>query len=159
MTLNESRKFFTKIFSSKFSHTRQGWITYGTTSQKFYHEIFILEQNSRNHESFLPRKFFAMKVWSYMVHTYHSRQRCYNHHITNFLIVMVMFTLILSSRVVTMFMCLSMFFFLYRSSGNELMADMRRVVLSLNMLLSSLAKLFSVSNSLYTIMCIAIHSP
>ena len=23
-----------------------------TTSQKFYHEILILEQNSRNHESF-----------------------------------------------------------------------------------------------------------
>ena len=28
-----------------------------TTSLKFYHELFILEQNSKNHESFLPRKF------------------------------------------------------------------------------------------------------
>ena len=35
------------------------------TSQKFYHEIFILEQNSRNHESFLPQKFGAMRYWLY----------------------------------------------------------------------------------------------
>ena len=27
----------------------------------FYHEIFILEQNSRNHESVLPRKFGAIR--------------------------------------------------------------------------------------------------
>ena len=32
-----------------------------TASRKFYHEIFILEQSSRNHESFLPRKFGA--IW------------------------------------------------------------------------------------------------
>ena len=32
-----------------------------TTSQKFYCEILILEQNSRNHESFLPRKFGAIR--------------------------------------------------------------------------------------------------
>ena len=47
----------TQIFSRKFSHTRQGLITDGTTSQKFYHEMFILE---RNYE-----KNFATKVWSY----------------------------------------------------------------------------------------------
>ena len=29
--------------------------------ESFYDEIFILEQNSRNH------KFFAMKAWSYTV--------------------------------------------------------------------------------------------
>ena len=32
-----------------------------TTSQKFYHKISILEQNSRNYESFLPRKFGAIR--------------------------------------------------------------------------------------------------
>ena len=32
-----------------------------TTSWKFYHEIFILEQNSRNHKS------FCHKIWSYTV--------------------------------------------------------------------------------------------
>ena len=28
---------------------------------KFYHEIFILEQNSRNHENFLSQKFEAIQ--------------------------------------------------------------------------------------------------
>ena len=32
-----------------------------TTSRKFYHEIFILEQNLRNHESYLPQKFGAIR--------------------------------------------------------------------------------------------------
>ena len=32
-----------------------------TTLRKFYHEILILEQNSRNHESFLPQKFGAIQ--------------------------------------------------------------------------------------------------
>ena len=32
-----------------------------TTSRKFYDKIFILEQNSRNHESFLPLKFGAIR--------------------------------------------------------------------------------------------------
>ena len=27
----------------------------------YYHEIFILEQNLRNHESFLPQKFGAIQ--------------------------------------------------------------------------------------------------
>ena len=30
---------------------------YSQLHKSFYHKIFILEQNSRNHESFLPRKF------------------------------------------------------------------------------------------------------
>ena len=33
---------------------------YSQLHKSFCHEIFILEQNSRNHESFLPRKFGAM---------------------------------------------------------------------------------------------------
>ena len=46
-----------------------------TTSRKFYHEIFILEQNSRNHKSFLPQKFRA--IWhtdSNSVHWHEAMQ-------------------------------------------------------------------------------------
>ena len=51
----ESHKL--QIFSRKFSHTRQGLITDGTTSRKLYHEMLILE---RNYKKFLPRKFGAI---------------------------------------------------------------------------------------------------
>ena len=34
---------------------------YSQLHKSFYHEIFILEQNSINHESFLPRKFGAIR--------------------------------------------------------------------------------------------------
>ena len=34
---------------------------YSQLHESFYREIFILEQNSRNHESVLPRKFGA--IW------------------------------------------------------------------------------------------------
>ena len=34
---------------------------YSKLHESFYHEIFNLEQNSRNHESFLPRKFGAIR--------------------------------------------------------------------------------------------------
>ena len=60
MTLNG----ITKIVSQKFSHMRQGWITDSTTSRKFYHTIFILK---RNRESFLPRKFGAIRYQKLLV--------------------------------------------------------------------------------------------
>ena len=60
----ESRKIFSRICS----HVRQERVTAGIIkheiypiSRKFNHEIFILEQNLRNHESFLPRKFGAIR--------------------------------------------------------------------------------------------------
>ena len=42
--------------------------------ESFYHKIFILEQNLRNHESFLPQKFGAIRypyipeMYSYIVY-------------------------------------------------------------------------------------------
>ena len=35
-----------------------------TTSGKFYHEIFILEQNSRNHESFFHKTLELYGIYS-----------------------------------------------------------------------------------------------
>ena len=35
--------------------------------ESFYHEIFILEQNLRNHESFLPRKFGAIQYYKEVI--------------------------------------------------------------------------------------------
>ena len=52
----ESWKFFSRIFS----HTRQEWKNIHDL-MKVLSQIFILEQNSRNHESFLPRKFGAIR--------------------------------------------------------------------------------------------------
>ena len=34
---------------------------YSQLHESFYHEIFILEQNSRNYKSFLPQKFGAIR--------------------------------------------------------------------------------------------------
>ena len=62
-----------------------------------------------------------------------------------------MITLISSSKAVAMLVCLSMFFFLSRSSGSELMADESRAVLSVNnRLLSSLNCPSSVSDGPYS---------
>ena len=70
------------------------------------------------------------------------------HNIADLLVVTI--TLISSSRAVAMLVCLSMFFFLSRSSGNELMADVSRAVLSVNnMLPSSLNCPSSVSDGPY----------
>ena len=74
-----------------------------------------------------------------------------SHHGTNVLIVII--TLISSSRAVAMFVCLSMFFFLSRSSGNELMADVSLAVLSVNSTsLPSPNSPFSVSDGPYRTM-------
>ena len=52
----ESQKFIHKYLG-----IHEGRMNNRRISRKFYHEIFILEQNSRNHESFLPQKFGA--IW------------------------------------------------------------------------------------------------
>ena len=46
-----------------------------TTSRKFYCKIFILEQNSRNNESFLPRKFARSYIATVATVDYDSLQK------------------------------------------------------------------------------------
>ena len=66
-------EYFCDFCDSKWNHEKifhEYLVTRGkneeifTTSRKFYHEIFILEQNLRNHESFLPQKFGAIRYTS-----------------------------------------------------------------------------------------------
>ena len=57
VTLNGITK---KIFTNIQSHEAR-MKKYSQLHESFYHEIFILEQNSRNYRSFLPRKFGAIQ--------------------------------------------------------------------------------------------------
>ena len=65
-----TKKIFTNIQSHKARMKK-----YPQLHESFYHEIFILEQNSRNRESFLPRKFGAIRQYQ-CIHAVVS-YRCY----------------------------------------------------------------------------------
>ena len=43
---------------------------YPQLHESFYHEIFILEQNLRNHKSFLPRKFGAIGYYRKSIYAF-----------------------------------------------------------------------------------------
>ena len=72
-----------KILSRIFSHMRQEWITDGVHSllaswniqdfMKVLSRKIYFEQNSRNHESFLPQKFWAIR-YTLIRYRYHIKE-------------------------------------------------------------------------------------